>query len=175
MNKAMAALKDSPFYIDDIPSLTVDTFKNKAKELIADKGVKLIFIDYLQLMRDPQEYIGKRVDEIVYIVRTLEDTTKELDIPLIVLLQMYRILRAHTGSHNKPQLRDLCKSSSIEGHADLIFLISGCWITLSFLKTTPPRLREVLLFKTRTNVNRIPRCHLHPNDTCRTGGFFSLA
>ena len=123
MEKAIAALKDSPFYIDDTPCLTVNSFKDKAKELVADKDVKLIFIDYLQLMRGPQEYLAKRVDEIDYIVRTLKETAKELDIPIIVLSQMNRVIRTQTGSHNKPQVRDLCESSSIEGHADLILLI----------------------------------------------------
>ena len=123
MEKAIAALKDSPFYIDDTPCLTVNSFKDKAKELVADNDVKLIFIDYLQLMRGPQEYLGKRVEEIDYIVRTLKETAKELDIPIIVLSQMNRVIRTQTGSHNKPQVRDLCESSSIEGHADLILLI----------------------------------------------------
>ena len=57
------------------------------------------------------------------ILAPLKETARELEIPIIVLSQMYRILRFQTGSHSKPQLRDLCESSSIEGHADLILLI----------------------------------------------------
>ena len=116
-------LSKAPLYIDDTPGLPLMEFRTKAKNLVKNKGVQLIIVDYLQLMQGPAELRGMREQEVAAISRTLKATAKELNIPIIALSQLSRQAVQRTGGTGKPQLSDLRESGSIEQDADMVLFI----------------------------------------------------
>ena len=117
-------LARAPLYIDDTPSLPIMEFRTKAKSLVVNKGVRLIVVDYLQLMQAPdQGKGGLREQEVAYISRTLKATAKELNIPILALSQLSRNSVQRQGSGGKPMLSDLRESGSIEQDADMVIFI----------------------------------------------------
>ena len=111
-------LNTAPIYIDDTPAMTVMELKGKARKLVRDKGVRLIVIDYLQLMvADVGK--GSREQEISKISQGLKALAKELNVPIIALSQLSRAVEAR-GGDKKPLLSDLRESGSIEQDADMV-------------------------------------------------------
>ena len=119
----IAELAKAPLYIDDTPSLPVNEFRSKVKRLVNQKGVKLVIVDYLQLMQGPAELRGMREQEVAAISRTLKATAKEMQIPIIALSQLSRQSEMRDGSRRRPQLSDLRESGSIEQDADMALFI----------------------------------------------------
>ena len=117
----LASLSKAPLYIDDTPSIPLMEFRTKVKRLVKSKGVRLVIVDYLQLMQGPVELRGLREQEVAAISRTLKATAKELNIPIIALSQLSRNAVQRTGG--KPQLSDLRESGSIEQDADMVIFI----------------------------------------------------
>lgn len=116
-------LRKAPLYIDDTPSIPVMEFRSKVKNLVNNKQVKIIFVDYLQLMQGPPELRGFREQEVAAISRTLKATAKELNVPIIALSQLSRQSVQRTGGTGKPQLNDLRESGSIEQDADMVLFL----------------------------------------------------
>ena len=116
-------LTKAPIYIDDTPSLPVMEFRSKVKRLVKQKGVRLVVVDYLQLMQGPAELRGMREQEVAAISRTLKATAKEMDVPIIALSQLSRQSENRQGSNRRPQLSDLRESGSIEQDADMVIFI----------------------------------------------------
>ena len=123
LEEQIKKLTAAPLYIDDTPSLPVMEFRSKVKRLVKQKQVKLIVVDYLQLMQGPVELRGFREQEVAAISRTLKATAKEHNIPIIALSQLSRNAVQRQGSNNKPQLSDLRESGSIEQDADMVLFI----------------------------------------------------
>ena len=119
----LKALTKAPLYIDDTPGLQLMEFRTKAKNLVKNKQVRLIIVDYLQLMQGPSELKGMREQEVAAISRTLKATAKELDVPIIALSQLSRQAVQRQGGGGKPQLSDLRESGSIEQDADMVLFI----------------------------------------------------
>ena len=119
----LKALAKAPLYIDDTPGIPVMEFRTKIKTLVKNKGVRLVFVDYLQLMQGPAELRGMREQEVAAISRTLKATAKELDVPIIALSQLSRNAVQRQGGGGKPQLSDLRESGSIEQDADMVIFI----------------------------------------------------
>ena len=119
----LASLSKAPLYIDDTPSIPLMEFRTKIKRLVKSKGVRLVIVDYLQLMQGPAELRGMREQEVAAISRTLKATAKELDVPIIALSQLSRDAVKRTGGSGKPQLSDLRESGSIEQDADMVIFI----------------------------------------------------
>ena len=119
----LRSLSKAPLYIDDTPGLPLMEFRTKAKNLVKNKGVRLIVVDYLQLMQGPAELKGMREQEVAAISRTLKATAKELDVPIIALSQLSRQAVQRQGGGGKPQLSDLRESGSIEQDADMVIFI----------------------------------------------------
>ena len=116
-------LATSPIYIDDTPSLPVMEFRSKVKKLVKQKGVRLVVVDYLQLMQGPSELREMREQEVAAISRTLKATAKEMNVPIIALSQLSRQSENRVGSNRRPQLSDLRESGSIEQDADMVIFI----------------------------------------------------
>ena len=116
-------LSKAPLYIDDTPSMQIMEFRTKAKNLVKSKGVRLIVVDYLQLMQGPLELKGVREQEVAAISRTLKATAKELNVPIIALSQLSRQAVTRAGAAGKPLLSDLRESGSIEQDADMVIFI----------------------------------------------------
>ena len=109
-----------PLYIDDEPFLTLLSLKIKAKKWVREKGVKVIYIDYLQLISNNQK--GRTRDqEISEISRTLKGLAKELDIPIVALSQLSR--GVETRGDKRPMLSDLRESGAIEQDADNVLFL----------------------------------------------------
>lgn len=119
----LANLSKAPLYIDDTPSIPLMEFRTKIKRLVKAKGVRLVIVDYLQLMQGPAELRGMREQEVAAISRTLKATAKELNVPIIALSQLSRDAVKRTGGSGKPQLSDLRESGSIEQDADMVIFI----------------------------------------------------
>ncbi len=117
-------LYDAPLFIDDTPSLSVFELRTKARRLVREHGVKMIIIDYLQLMNASGMNYGSREQEVSMISRSLKGLAKELNIPIIALSQLNRGVEGRTGIEGKrPQLSDLRESGAIEQDADMVCFI----------------------------------------------------
>lgn len=123
-DKNIQRLLDAPLYIDDTPSLTVGAFRAKAKRLVREKGVRIIFIDYLQLMHADGKRFGTRQEEVSEISRSLKTIAKELNVPVVALSQLNRAPESREGAENKrPKLADLRESGAIEQDADVVIFL----------------------------------------------------
>jgi replicative DNA helicase len=119
--RAAGVLQQCPVWIDDTPALTLLEMRSKARRLKADNDVRLIIVDYLQLMRSP-EYSDNRVQEISDISRSLKGLAKELGVPVVALSQLSRASEQR-GGERKPILSDLRDSGAIEQDADVVMFI----------------------------------------------------
>jgi replicative DNA helicase len=120
-----AKLSEAPIFIDDTPALTILELRAKARKLVAQHGVGLIIIDYLQLMTGDSSKNGgggNREQEIASISRSLKNIAKELNIPIIALSQLSRAVEVR-GGDKRPQLSDLRESGSIEQDADMVIFL----------------------------------------------------
>jgi len=117
-------LIDAPLYVDDTPSLSVFELRTKARRLVREHGVRILIIDYLQLMNASGMSYGSRQEEVSTISRSLKGLAKELNIPIIALSQLNRGVESREGIEGKrPQLSDLRESGAIEQDADMVCFI----------------------------------------------------
>ncbi len=117
-------LYDAPLYVDDTPSLSVFELRTKARRLVREHNVRIIIIDYLQLMNASGMSFGSRQEEVSTISRSLKGLAKELNIPIIALSQLNRGVENREGNEGKrPQLSDLRESGAIEQDADMVCFI----------------------------------------------------
>jgi len=124
LDKKIDNLKDAPLYIDDTEGLSVMELRTKARRLVREKGVKLIMIDYLQLMTASGMKYNSRQEEVSLISRSLKGLAKELNIPVLALSQLNRGVESRQGAEGKrPQLSDLRESGAIEQDADLVIFL----------------------------------------------------
>lgn len=114
------SLLEAPLYIDDTPGLSELELRDKAQKLVREYGVKIIIIDYLQLMNAKGVIVSSRQEEISYIVRSLKDLALELNIPIIVTCQLNRSVSRDGIEGKRPQLSDLRESDSLEQDSDMI-------------------------------------------------------
>ena len=119
----VSALENAPLYIDETPSLSVFDFRAKCRRLVMQHGVKIIMVDYLQLMtaNSGKGGAGNREQEIAMISRSLKAIAKELNVPVIALSQLSRSVETRPGK--RPMLSDLRESGAIEQDADIVSFI----------------------------------------------------
>ncbi len=118
----VSALENAPLYIDETPSLSVFDFRAKCRRLVMQHGVRIIMVDYLQLMTASSgKGAGNREQEIATISRSLKAIAKELNVPVIALSQLSRSVETRPGK--RPQLSDLRESGAIEQDADIVSFI----------------------------------------------------
>ena len=122
LNVKVKKLSDAPIFIDDTPSLSIFDLRAKARRLVSQHGVKIIVIDYLQLMTAGGKAGGNREQEISMISRNLKALAKELEVPVIALSQLSRAVETRGGS-KRPLLSDLRESGAIEQDADIVSFI----------------------------------------------------
>jgi replicative DNA helicase len=118
-------LEKAPLYIDDTPSLSIFDLRAKSRRLASQYGIKLIVVDYLQLMTaggNNGKGMGNREQEISTISRNLKALAKELSVPVIALSQLSRAVETR-GSSKRPLLSDLRESGAIEQDADIVSFI----------------------------------------------------
>jgi replicative DNA helicase len=122
LQKAAEDLTRAKIFIDDTPALSIMDLRGRARRLHRKEGVRLIIVDYLQLMRASPR-IDSREQQIAEISRGLKAMAKELDIPVIALSQLSRKLEERKGDDKKPLLSDLRESGAIEQDADVVIFI----------------------------------------------------
>ncbi len=117
-------MNDAPVYLDDTSGLSIFELRTKARRLVREHQVKVIMIDYLQLMTASGANYNNRQEEVSIISRSLKGLAKELDIPIIALSQLSRAVEKREGEEGKrPQLSDLRESGAIEQDADIVCFI----------------------------------------------------
>ena len=123
LNVKVTDLEKAPLFIDDTPSLSIFDLRAKARRLSSQHGIKLIVVDYLQLMTaGASTKTGNREQEISTISRNLKALAKELNIPVIALSQLSRAVETRGGT-KRPMLSDLRESGAIEQDADIVSFI----------------------------------------------------
>jgi replicative DNA helicase len=117
---AMGRLSEAPIYIDDSPFLRDSDLRSKARRLHSEKGIDLIIVDYIQLMRSSR-HSDNRVQEMSEISFSLKELARELNVPVLAVSQLSRAVE--TRSPHIPMLSDLRESGSIEQDADVVMFI----------------------------------------------------
>ena len=118
--RRMGEVAEAPLYIDDSPNLTMMEIRAKARRLRQRNDLRLIVIDYLQLMSGNKK-AESRQQEVSELSRSLKLLAKELEIPVIAMSQLNR--GAEQRTDKKPQIADLRESGSIEQDADMVILL----------------------------------------------------
>ena len=125
LDKRINNLMGAKLYVDDTPGLSVFELRTKARRLVREHGVKIIMIDYLQLMNANGMRFSSRQEEVSTISRSLKSLAKELDIPILALSQLNRSVDSREGGleGKRPQLSDLRESGAIEQDADMVLFV----------------------------------------------------
>lgn len=117
-------MEGAPIYVDDTPGLSVFELRTKARRLVREHGIKVLMVDYLQLMNANGMRFSSRQEEVSTISRSLKGLAKELNIPVLALSQLNRTVEQRDGIEGKrPQLSDLRESGAIEQDADLVLFV----------------------------------------------------
>ncbi|MCF8546390.1 MAG: replicative DNA helicase [Microbacteriaceae bacterium] len=120
INTLQPKLDDIPLYIDDSPNLTLSEIRAKCRRLKSQYGIKLVIIDYLQLMTSGKK-VENRQQEVSEFSRSLKLLAKELGVPIVALSQLNR--GPESSPDKKPQLSHLRESGSLEQDADIVLLL----------------------------------------------------
>jgi len=144
MLTAAGYFMDVPLYIDDTPAISSLELRAKARRMKADRGLGLIVVDYLQLMRS-RDGAERREQEISEISRSLKALAKELNVPVVALSQLNR--KVEERHDKRPQLSDLRESGAIEQDADVIAFIYRDEVYNP--TTTEKNIAEVIIGKQR--------------------------
>lgn len=112
---------NSKLIIDDTPGISVSELRTKCRKYKLEFGLKMVMIDYLQLMSGSSRRVESRQQEITEISRSLKAIARELDVPVIALSQLNR--SAETRSDHRPMLSDLRESGAIEQDADVVMML----------------------------------------------------
>jgi replicative DNA helicase len=143
LTNAASNLTNAPIFIDDSSSITALELRAKARRLKMERGLSLIIVDYLQLMRGKGSF-ERREQEISDISRSLKALAKELNVPVIAVSQLNRSVEQRRPP--KPILADLRESGAIEQDADVILFLYRDEI---YNKDAKKGLAEVIIAKQR--------------------------
>jgi replicative DNA helicase len=119
--RRMSEISEAPLYIDDSPNLTMMEIRAKARRLRQKADLRLIVIDYLQLMTSGKKHESRQV-EVSEFSRQLKLLAKELEVPVVAIAQLNRGPEQRTDK--KPMLSDLRESGSLEQDADMVILLN---------------------------------------------------
>ena len=122
LNEIIKDFSSLPFFIDDVPDLTIQDIKMKIRKVIFEQNqIGLVIIDYLQLMQNSKLKIENRSQELSQITRSLKNLAREFQVPVIALSQLSRSVE--NRPNKKPILSDLRESGSIEQDADVVLML----------------------------------------------------
>jgi replicative DNA helicase len=152
---AAGIISDLPIWIDDTPGLTLMELRAKSRRLRAEKGLALIIVDYLQLMRSGLRS-ESREQEISEISRSLKGLAKELELPVLALSQLNRGVETRGTKDKRPQLSDLRESGAIEQDADTILFIYRDEVYNS--ETQDAGIAEIIIGKQRQGPTGTVKC-----------------
>jgi len=141
---------DLPLYIDETPAISISALSNRARRLKRLFGLKLIVVDYIQLMRTNSKRNDNRVQEISEITQGLKALAKELGVPVVALSQLSRAVE--TRDDKIPQLSDLRESGSIEQDADVVMFV---YREQYYLEKKQPKLGSIEYAEWQSKMNDI--------------------
>ena len=118
--RRMGEVAEAPLFIDDSPNLTMMEIRAKARRLKQRHDLRLIVIDYMQLMTSPRK-VDSRQQEVSELSRSIKLLAKELEVPVVAVSQLNR--NPEQRADKKPQLSDLRESGAIEMDADVVLLL----------------------------------------------------
>jgi|Napbiome12C3dose_1001474.scaffolds.fasta_scaffold00001_105 replicative DNA helicase len=119
LSLAMGELAEAPIFIDDTPGITISEMRTKARRLQIEHGLKLLIVDYLQLVKGRN--LENRVQEVSEISQNLKNLARELKVPVLAISQLSRAVEQR--GTRRPQLADLRESGAIEQDADVVMFI----------------------------------------------------
>lgn len=125
LSMSVGVLAEAPIFLDDTPAIGITELRAKARRLKAKNEIKLLIVDYLQLMQGPSSS-ESRQQEISLITRSVKSLAKEINTPVIVVSQLSRA--PEMRSDKRPQLSDLRESGAIEQDADLVIFLFRKWM-----------------------------------------------
>ncbi|MBI2612125.1 replicative DNA helicase [Candidatus Gottesmanbacteria bacterium] len=120
LSEAMGELAEAKFFIDDTPGINILEMRTKARRLQLEHGIKLLIVDYLQLV-DPGRRFDNRVQEVSIVSQSLKNLARELKIPVLAVSQLSRAVEAR--GTRIPQLADLRESGAIEQDSDVVMFL----------------------------------------------------
>jgi replicative DNA helicase len=120
LSHAMGQLAEAQLFIDDTPGISMGEIRTKARRLQAEHGLRLVVVDYLQLIKGRN--LENRVQEVSEISQSLKNLARELKVPVLALSQLNRSVE-NRGGTKKPQLADLRESGAIEQDADVVMFL----------------------------------------------------
>ncbi len=118
MGDAYGILAEAPIFIEDTPGINIMELRTKARRLALEQGIRLVIVDYLQLMRGRN--LDNRAQEVAEISQSLKNLARELKIPVLALSQLNRAVESRGGG---PQLSDLRESGALEQDADIVMFL----------------------------------------------------
>jgi replicative DNA helicase len=118
--RRMSEVVDAPMFIDDSPNMSMMEIRAKCRRLKQRHDLRLVIIDYLQLMSSPKR-VENRQQEVSEMSRSLKLLAKELDVPVVAVAQLNRGPEQRTDK--RPLLADLRESGSIEQDSDVVILL----------------------------------------------------
>jgi replicative DNA helicase len=119
INSGVASIESLPIHIDDRSALNLFEVRAKVRRMVQRDGVRILFVDYLQLMNG----LGKNREEVISTIsRGLKSLAKDLEIPIVALSQLNRSVETR-GGDKKPGLSDLRESGAIEQDADVVLFM----------------------------------------------------
>lgn len=123
--KRIELLTNVPLFIDDTPGLSIEGISNRVKKSVEENAIKLVIIDYFQLIATPNRSNRTRHDELAEIMHKLKNMARELDIPIVILSQLNRGVEDRGFDCNVRQihLRDLRECGVIEEDSDIVLFV----------------------------------------------------
>ena len=121
ITRSVGHISEMGIYINDEAAITLGSMKAKARKMIHDNNIQVLFVDYLGLMKVSKYFKGSRYEVVSEIVRELKNMAKDLNIPVVALSQLSRNLESRTDK--RPIMSDLRESGEIEQAADVIMMI----------------------------------------------------
>jgi len=134
--RRMSEISEAPLYIDDSPNLTMMEIRAKARRLSQKAGLKLVVVDYLQLMTSGKKY-ESRQQEVSDFSRSMKLMAKELDVPVVAISQLNRGPEQRTDK--KPMLSDLRESGCLTANTRILRADNGAEVTFGELIQTGER------------------------------------
>jgi replicative DNA helicase len=154
--RRMSEVVDAPLYIDDSPNMSMMEIRAKCRRLKQSQGLRLVIIDYLQLMSSPKR-VENRQQEVSEMSRSLKLLAKEIDVPVIALSQLNR--GPEQRNDKKPLLSDLRESGCLTADTRILRADTGAEVTLGELVISGER--DVPVWSLDERLRLIPRTMTH--------------
>ena len=154
--RRMSEVVDAPLYIDDSPNMSMMEIRAKCRRLKQRQGLRMVIIDYLQLMSSPKR-VENRQQEVSEMSRSLKLLAKEIDVPVIALSQLNR--GPEQRNDKKPLLSDLRESGCLTAETRILRADTGAEVTLGELLASGER--DVPVWSLDERLRLIPRTLTH--------------